>query len=259
MPSFCLLSDLVAHSRLASGELDPTADAITDGSIALNWAEYVDRVSRVATVLSHAGVRAGDRVAVRLPKSADSFVAAHAVVRVGGVFVPIDPLAPAAVTAAVIADAGARVLITDVRTVAASDRPSVDAVLVPGATVDAELDGVQVFDETSIEVAERGEPVAVEPADPAYIIYTSGSTGHPKGIVHTHESALAYARAAVDAYALTSADRFANIAPLHFDQSTFELYAASLAGGAVLTVPDPVLRFPASVTELVDRFGATVW
>ncbi len=114
-------------------------------------------------------------------------------------------------------------------------------------------------DESGIAAAGPGDPAHVEPSDPAYIIYTSGSTGAPKGIVHSHASALAYARAAVDEYQLGTGDRLANIAPLHFDQSTFELYAAPLAGAAVLVVPDPVLRFPASVSELVARERITVW
>jgi amino acid adenylation domain-containing protein len=102
-------------------------------------------------------------------------------------------------------------------------------------------------------------PVPVDPDDPAYIIYTSGSTGRPKGIVHTHRSALAYAVAAAAGYELSSDDRMVNIAPLHFDQSTFELYASAIVGAAVIVVPDPVMRFPASVAALVEAERATVW
>ncbi len=108
--------------------------------------------------------------------------------------------------------------------------------------------------------AAPGAPlVEVDPGDPAYIIYTSGSTGRPKGIVHSHRSALAYATRGSDAYDLTAADRLANIAPLHFDQSTFELYAAPLVGAAVIIVPEPVLRFPASLSELIEEQRVTVW
>ena len=69
----------------------------------------------------------------------------------------------------------------------------------------------------------------------------------------------AYASRAVDTYGLTASDRLANIAPLHFDQSTFELWAGPLAGAAVVVVPDGVLRFPASLSDLVARERATVW
>ena len=71
--------------------------------------------------------------------------------------------------------------------------------------------------------------------------------------------ALAYVRLAAAAYDLAPSDRFANIAGLHFDQSTFELYVAPFVGAAVTVVPDAVLRFPASVSELVERERVTVW
>ncbi|MDX2381055.1 MAG: AMP-binding protein, partial [Acidimicrobiia bacterium] len=99
----------------------------------------------------------------------------------------------------------------------------------------------------------------VDPDAPAYIIYTSGSTGRPKGIVHSHRSGLSYARTASQVYGLSQNDRLANVAALHFDQSTFELYAAALVGAAVVVVPEPYLGFPASLSELVERERVTVW
>ncbi len=258
-----LLTDLVDRARLEAASVDGAAQALTDGSTSLNWYEYTDRVARVAAVLLDHGVRPGDRVAVRLTKSCDSFVSVHAAIRAGAIMVPLDPLAPPSFAAAVIADAGAEVLITDRRTAAiAADLPGVRSVIMPGVNEFSPpegVDGVAFVDEPGIDAAEPGDPVDAEPADPAYIIYTSGSTGAPKGIVHSHASALAYARAAVVEYGLGPDDRLANIAPLHFDQSTFELYAAPLAGAVVLAVPDPVLRFPASVSELIAREGITVW
>ena len=101
--------------------------------------------------------------------------------------------------------------------------------------------------------------VEVDEMSAAYIIYTSGSTGRPKGIVHSHRSALAYASTAADVYGLTAADRLANAAALHFDQSTFELYAAAIVGAAVIVLSDPILRFPASVTTILESQRVSVW
>jgi amino acid adenylation domain-containing protein len=140
----------------------------------------------------------------------------------------------------------------------------VSTIVTPTQRVDAQTSGALRSDQTVIDVdaVDASTPSAAvdaDPSDAAYIIYTSGSTGRPKGIVHTHASALAYATAAAHTYGLTSTDRFANIAPLHFDQSTFELYCAPLVGAAVLVVPDPILRFPASLSELISREAITVW
>ncbi len=227
----------------ANAARDPDGDAATDGTDRVSWTAYRDRAAALGGALLAAGVERGDRVAVHLPKSVDSFVAAHAVVRIGAVMVPVDWFAPPDYVGAVIGDAHVAAVISSagVQRVHEIAGAAELAVLAPDAA------------------GTPASPAEVDPADPAYIVYTSGSTGTPKGIVHTHASALAYAHRAVDTYDLGPSDRLANIAPLHFDQSTFELWAAPLAGAAVVIVPDGVLRFPASVSELIGREHATVW
>ncbi len=223
---------------------DPRGDAVTDGRVHLDWSEYRDRAASLGGALATAGVRPGDRVAIHLPKSVDSFVAAHAIVRVGAVMVPVDWFAPVDYVAEVIRDADVTAIVSS------AGEQQIDEI------IGAENRPVVV---TPDAAGPPASPADIDPSDPAYIVYTSGSTGRPKGIVHTHASALAYASRAVDTYGLTASDRLANIAPLHFDQSTFELWAGPLAGAAVVVVPDGVLRFPASLSDLVARERATVW
>ncbi|MEM8619077.1 MAG: amino acid adenylation domain-containing protein [Actinomycetota bacterium] len=258
------IAGLVDPARLAALGVSLDHTAVADGTQTLSWTEYDRRIGQLATVLRDGGVRRGDRVAVHLTKSVDSFCAVHAVIRAGAVNVPLDPLAPVAAVAAVAADAAPAALISDAR--AAVLRPLTEelrpSLLVMPTRNDPPTDGGHRRVATAVAI-EAAIPMVADdegdPHNPAYIIYTSGSTGRPKGIVHTHASALAYARAAVDLYELRPSDRHANIAPLHFDQSTFELYAAPLAGASVLVVPDAVMRFPASLGQLVAEQRVTVW
>jgi len=239
------LGELVDHGLAAGGA---GVEALTDGRVRLTWAEYRDRVARLAGRLHRAGVAPGERVAVHLPKSVDSFVTVHAILRAGAVLVPLDWFASPDYLRSVIDDAGPVALVTRARAT------TIDEV-VAGSTV------AHVLDPTD-GPAEDDDPIDAVPvagSDPAYIIYTSGSTGRPKGIVHTHDSAYAYAALAAETYELGASDRLANIAPLQFDQSTFELYSAPLVGAAVLVVPDGVMRFPASLAALVAEERITVW
>jgi len=266
------LAQLVDVARLGGGasplpQVDPGAEALTDGTRSLTWAELIDEVARSAATLVDVGVAPGDRVAVHLTKSVESFVAVHAVVRAGGVMVPLDPLAPSAHLANVLVDAGAVVLITDARSSALQAlfaeegvAGQVTAVVRPRADQPIPLGpGVVEVLADAIAGSAAAPRVRTGPNDAAYIIYTSGSTGRPKGIVHTNASALAYAIGAASAYGLRADDRLANIAPLHFDQSTFELYAGPVAGACTIVVPDPILRFPASLSAFVEAHRATVW
>lgn len=258
-----LLSHLVDGARLDRGELDGAALAVTDGARSLTWSEYVDRVARTSAALVAAGVTPGDRVAVRLAKSIASFVTVHAIVRAGAVMVPIDPTAPTTLAASVLADADATALVTDApeaTVLGIMGDHALRCVMLVGRDDGGGLGGaVRVVTDHDVSSTEPGALVPVDPTEPAYIIYTSGSTGRPKGIVHSHASALAYTVAAAELYELTADDRLANVAALHFDQSTFELYSAPYAGSSVLVLPDPVLRFPASVTALLESHRVTVW
>ncbi|MEY2960069.1 MAG: hypothetical protein RLZZ01_2637, partial [Actinomycetota bacterium] len=237
------LPDLVR--RVAASR--PSDEAVTDGRDRYSWSDYDRRIGAVAGALSAMGVRRGDRVAVLTPKSVHSFVAVHAIQRAGGVVVPVDWFAPPEMVRSVVADAEPAAVVG----VLDDTHRSIVADLLP------------VVDPTDPDVLARPPDLVADaegprPGDPAYIIYTSGSTGRPKGIVHTHESALAYACAAALTYGIGENDRVANIAPLHFDQSTFELYAAPLAGSATIVVPDGVIRFPSSLAKMLATERATV-
>ena len=257
------LPDLVDPARIASGELRGDREAITDGTTSLTWQQYVDQIARLAGALVDIGVCPGDRVAIRMPKSVASFVAVHAVLRSGAVMVPIDPLAPMAHAVAVLDDSGAKVLVAHARARGLQDivnSSSIATLVLPTVSDPPTFERLlRVVAQDELASAEPVEAAQVGADEPAYVIYTSGSTGRPKGIVHTHASAMAYASTAAAEYGLTPDDRLANIAPLHFDQSTFELYAAAIAGAAVLVVPDPVMRFPASLSEMISEQRITVW
>jgi len=101
--------------------------------------------------------------------------------------------------------------------------------------------------------------VSVDGSDRAYIITTSGSTGTPKGIVHTHASATAYAKHTIASYGVTSNDRVTDIAPNHFDISTFALWTVPLAGASNIVLPEPYQRMPASLSQVISDKAVTIW
>lgn len=250
-----LLSDLLRCERIAAN-----SPALADGTDELTYGDYGRLAGQLAGLLIDNGVEPGDRVGVHLRKSVFSFVAVHAVIRAGAVMVPLDALAPVDHLVSVIDDANIDVLISDGRAATLTELAAagVRAVVIRSSRA-VEIDNVDMLSWDTLDTLVPRDAIPVDPDDPAYIIYTSGSTGRPKGIVHTHRSALAYARLAADTYELSERDRLANVASLHFDQSTFELYAAPLVGCAVTVIPDAVLRFPASVSELIERQRVTVW
>ncbi|MCU0268750.1 MAG: amino acid adenylation domain-containing protein [Acidimicrobiales bacterium] len=241
-------------------ELDagPGALAVADPDRHLDREGLRRRAGQVAAVLVEHGVRPGDRVGIHLESSVETMVAVHGVLRAGGVVVPLDPRGPIVQVGAQLRDCDVRVLIgggSARRLAAVVDASPVTVALGP----DEGPPGAAAVPWSDLWGASPVPPRVSRPDEPAYVIYTSGSTGRPKGIVHTHASAMAYARLSAETYGLVRTDVVATLSPLHFDQSTFSLYAAPLVGAAALFVPDALLRFPASLTQVVADRGTTVW
>jgi long-chain acyl-CoA synthetase len=137
------------------------------------FAELDARADRVAAWLAQRGVRPGDRVAMRLPNDPAVPIWAHGAWRAGATLVSINPLYAQDAAAGILADSGARVLLT----------------------VD---DGVEL--EAEEVVSDLGEVLActapatradVAPGDVAVLQYTGGTTGAPKGAMLTHANLVA--------------------------------------------------------------------
>ncbi len=70
--------------------------------------------------------------------------------------------------------------------------------------------------------------------------------------MHTHRSAMSFLRWAVQAYSFHGHDRFANHAPLHFDMSTFDYFAAAASGATTVAIPEAHMKLPASYSQLLQ-------
>ena len=246
-----LLSQLIP----AAADRDADAAALFDGTDRITYGALEGRVGRLSAALQDRGVGDGDRVVIHAPKSIDTFVAMHAAMRAGGIAVPMNPRLGDRAIADIVGSVEPAAAVLHPTT--AGRWPAETRISVTVGTPLEHSTGHLSWDE--IEAGTARGPTNRTGADPAYMITTSGSTGRPKSIVHTHRSGLRYAELAAECYDLDTADSMANIAPFHFDQSTFELYAGPLVGASVVLVSDVLLRFPANLGTLVETEEVTVW
>ncbi len=164
----CWLSD-----RAAS---DPSLPAIKQGEHVLSYDALERAAARCATLLADRGVSAGDRVALIMPNVAYFPIAYYAILRLGAVVVPMNPLLKAGEVSYAWNDAGVKVAV-------------VFALFAEEAAKAAEVTGTDVLVvapgefERALAGAEphEGGPVVRAGDDTAVILYTSGTTGSPKG------------------------------------------------------------------------------
>ncbi|KWF81622.1 non-ribosomal peptide synthetase [Burkholderia cepacia] len=218
------------HHRIRElARLAPDAPAIAapfQNGLRLSRGALDARASRLARQLRAAGVGAEVRVGVCVERSCELFVALLAVLKAGGVFVPLDPRHPAARLDWIVRDARLRHGIVDAAGRAALGTPFEHAF---DAAADA-ADGQ--------EVAEDDEAVPVHPRAAAYMIYTSGSTGTPKAVVVEHGPLAAHCDALAAALPIEAGDRLLHFASVNFD-AAHECWLAPLATGASIVVAPP--------------------
>ncbi|MFF1797581.1 AMP-binding protein, partial [Kitasatospora sp. NPDC058263] len=219
-------------ARTAAAHADRTAVLTPDGT-PVTYREITDRAERLAALLAAAGVTAGTPVATLLPRSADQVAALLAVVRLGAVHVPIDPVHGAERCRLIAADSGAPVLLTRTGT----DRLGIA------------LPAVLADDGSAVPPA----PAAVDPdpESPAYCLYTSGTTGRPKGVVMPYRGL----RSLVD----WNTDQHGPLRTLQYASCGFDVCVqetlTALAGGGTLVLVDEATRYDARA--LADHLRRT--
>ncbi|MGV9227587.1 amino acid adenylation domain-containing protein, partial [Streptomyces albogriseolus] len=199
----------------------PDAVAVTEpDGVTWTYAELDARANRLARRLVARGVTPETPVAVLQERSAHLVAATLAILKAGGVYVPLHTGYPEERMRHVLADTGAELLLTDARHAAAASRLGVTAL---------------AADEDTSTGDATAPDVTVPPDALAYIMYTSGSTGVPKGIGITHRDAVALA---VDrCWETGAASRVLMHSPYAFDISTYELWSPLLAGGRIVVAP----------------------
>ncbi len=256
---------LVSHLLEESARSTPDAPAVLDGGREITYIELERQSNRLANLLIELGVQRGERVGIYLKKSIESVVAIYGTLKAGAAYVPLDPQAPPARLGYIARDAGVRVLVSGCEKEGSwqalmQDGPALHALVALNGAPAAGPEGVRTLAMSDVAAAPDARPgVDVVECDLAYILYTSGSTGTPKGVMLTHRNCLAFVEWAAEEFAISSEDRLSSHAPLHFDLSTFDLFAAAAAGAAVAMVPAQASIFPSEIRRFIESTGITIW
>jgi amino acid adenylation domain-containing protein len=240
----------------------PRKEAVWARGRGVTYRELEERSNQLAHLLGKQGVNKGDRVGLFFPKCVESVISMLAVLKAGGVYVPLDPQAPADRVGYIIGNCGIRVLITNHETRQALS-PETLAILDCCISADQAENGDSgsMISWTLLAEfpADHAPNVASIETDLAYILYTSGSTGKPKGVIVTHRNALTFVEWCAEEFQVRSEDRLSNHAPLHFDLSVFDIYNALEAGATVYLITEELAPFPTSLAAFIQEKEITIW
>ncbi|MGC9438127.1 amino acid adenylation domain-containing protein [Streptomyces sp. WG5] len=219
---------------------------IDEAGRAVTYQELRDRAGRVTALLTDAGVRQGDSVAVRLTRGAGQVAAVLGVLGAGATYVPVGVHQPAHRAARVLEAAKAVAVLTD-----ASDTPELP--------VPADGTPPRVLALDAADAMRPAAPVLDQPVSSvAYTIFTSGSTGVPKGVDVSHGAAMNTLAAINARFGVRASDRGLALAELDFDMAVYDLFGPLSAGGSVVLVDEAAQRDPQHWIALMREHRVTL-
>ncbi|MEV7289962.1 amino acid adenylation domain-containing protein [Streptomyces sp. NPDC093252] len=214
---------------------DPDALALVADGTRVSYAGLDAAADRLAGRLRGHGVGPEDVVGLCLPRGLPTITAILATWKAGAAYLPIDPHLPPDRIAFMLADSGARLVLTPE---AGEDPDTLGGV--PAMSLDPSAPGTPTDHPTAPRTtpttpapAPASTPAPIPaPAHLAYVIYTSGSTGTPKGVAVTHGALADYTAAASHRLGWTAAGaRYALLQPQFTDLGNTVLFLSLISGG----------------------------
>ncbi|MCB6216990.1 non-ribosomal peptide synthetase [Bacillus paralicheniformis] len=223
--------------------LSPSLPALRFSGGILTYGELDQYTNQLAVRLKKKGVAKESVVGVLADRSPEMVIAVLAVLKAGGAYVPLDPDYPEERLRYMLADSGARLLVTG---------PGLSVSGFSGETLEVNLSSLRT------EPAEN-EPVCAhtDGGSLAYVIYTSGSTGTPKGVAVEHRQAAAFLSGMQRQFPLTEDDVIVLKSSFSFDASIWQLFWWMIPGASMYLLPQGWEKDPALMTEAFTNEGVT--
>ncbi|HET9653162.1 MAG TPA: AMP-binding protein [Usitatibacter sp.] len=236
----------------------PQKVALVCRGVRHTYAQLDARANAVAQAMRSRGVARGDRVVAFLGNSAEMVVAMFAALRLGAVFVPVNPLTRRDKLAYILNDTRASAMVCE----GSLEREWAGA-LAANASVRScfVASGGLSIDPRCLAFprdagAPRPESAAID-QDLAALIYTSGSTGDPKGVMLTHVNMVSAAESVGTYLGLREDDVIGCALPLAFDYGLYQVLMAFRVGATV--VLEDSFAFPLKVMQVFTGERMTVF
>ena len=219
----------------------PDSIAVEFDESRLTYLEFDKKSSQLAHFLLKSRCQQGDAIGVYCVRSVEMLLSIYAIIKMGGVYVPLDPDFPSDRIKYIVENSEATTVL------------SYGHYATEFKALETQATTINLVD-SAVAIATQDDcfpDVSILPEDDAYIIYTSGSTGRPKGVVNSHggiANRLLWKQNVFDA---CSADRVLFKTPFSFDVSVWEIFWPLQAGATMVIAPPDVHKDPDVLEQLI--------
>lgn len=251
----------LSHLRRAA-ELFGGREALVYQGTRRSYAEYFERVTRLASALAAQGVRPGDVVSTLLPNIPAHAEAHFGVPACGAVLNAINTRLDTDTVAYILEHSGSKLLLADaafldlVRAATAELETPPEIVVVAdheaGFTPTTEFPDYEAF-------LRSGDPdfdwiLPDDEWESLALNYTSGTTGRPKGVVYHHRGAYLSTLSQPISWRMTLFPRYLTIVPMFHCNAWCHPWMIPALGGVVICLRDVTAQ---GIYEAISVEGAT--
>lgn len=217
---------MLFYETIASHPTDSLALIFKDNLT--TFGELRNAIDSWAAYIQSQGLRKGDRIGLFSKNCSEFVIAYHAIIKAGGIVVPINFMLSPYETAYIIKDAGIKLLLT---------KEPLDLA--------AALENYECPELTQITFEQMA---ALPPAAPKHvdmdenecctIIYTSGTTGNPKGAMLSHKNIISNILSFTKAIDMLPGDKAFCVLPMHHCFGWTVCVAGPMMMGGAVVIQD---------------------
>ena len=220
----------------------PDHIAVVGTDVQITFRELNERAGRLAGYLSHLGVSESEPVGFMIERSVEMIIGVLAIMKTGGIYLPINFKNPQSRIDYIIKDSGAKVIVT------------MDTFKEIGDIIKEENPGNQVSFSLKTKPGSFCSDNRL-----AYIIYTSGSTGKPKGVIISHWNVSPLMYWGYNHTQINSDDRAIQNTSYYFDWFIWEVFHTLTSGASLHMVSDEILLDSYECSFYMEKHRITIF
>ncbi len=209
----------------------------------LTFEELNRRANRLAHYLRSLGIGPEVPVAISVERSPEMVIGLLAILKAGGVYLPLDPTYPPERLTYIVQDAKVPLLLTQ------------EALKANFEAFDVQVLTFESLNDILTKQNEENLPNHNHPLNLAYMIYTSGSTGQPKGTMLTHQGLVNLTLEQIKDFALQPESRVLQFASFSFDASVSEIFTTLVSGASLYLIDREEML---NVAQAINRYNISV-
>ncbi len=213
----------------------------------VTYSQLNRRASVVAGVLREKGAGPGTITAIVMESSIQMVVAMAAILKAGGIYLPIDPLYPDNRIDYMIEDSGAGLVLTHPR-----EEPRLKRFTAPGVEL------LPLGDTPFPPSRVSRQPAAVPPGESLCVIYTSGSTGRSKGVLLRTPGMVNLVWRHREVFGTAPGDHISQAAGPAFDAMALDVWPCLSLGGCLHLAREEVRMDPEAMQQWLIHRGINI-